>query len=74
LEARVYQINYYLRKLGLLPKSPGQSRLKDSLKQSLVGFFTKRNPDVKMDIVFSGIERMKAPFLNLQQVLKLIKR
>jgi hypothetical protein len=62
LEARVYQVNHYLRKLGLTPTPPGKSQLKDRLKQAFLGIFSERNPDNKTDVVFSGIDRLKSPF------------
>jgi hypothetical protein len=33
--ARVYQLNHYLRRAGLTPRPPGQSRLRDALKAPL---------------------------------------
>jgi len=33
--ARVYQLNHYLRRAGLTPRPPGQSRLRDELKAPL---------------------------------------
>lgn len=61
-EARVYQVNHCLRKLKLKPTPPGQSLWKDTIKSFLIGLFVKRPPDIKADVVFSGIRRIKAPF------------
>ncbi|PSB59229.1 cupin-like domain-containing protein [Chamaesiphon polymorphus] len=66
LEARVYQVNHYLRKLGLNPTPPGKSPLQDSLKQAFLGIFSKHKPDNKTDVVFSGIDRLKAPLKNIK--------
>jgi Cupin-like domain len=74
LQARVYQVNHYLRKLGLHPTPPDQSRFKDRVKQAFIGLFSKRKPDIKMDVVFSGVDRIKAPFLMLQNTVSRMKR
>ena len=66
LEARVYQVNHYLRKLGLKPTPPGQSPLKDRLKKALLGMFSTPKPDNKTDVVFSGINRIRLPLKNIK--------
>ena len=70
LQARVYQVNHLLRKIGLYPTSPGQSGVKDKLKSAFIGIFTKPNPTIKMDVVFSGIEALKAPLKFVQKALR----
>lgn len=73
LQARVYQVNYYLRKLGLRPTPPGQSPLKDKVKIAFMGIFNKSKPDNKNEIIFSGIERLKTPFKFAQETIKRLK-
>lgn len=69
LNARVYQVNHFLRKLGLEPTPPGQSLVKDKLKMIAMGAFVKNKPDIKNDVVFSGVTRFKQ---SMKQVTKLI--
>jgi Cupin-like domain len=65
--ARVYQVNHYLRKLGLTPTPPDHSRWKDNAKILSLGMFSKRDPETKNELLRSGINRLKSPF-------KLLKR
>lgn len=60
--ARIYQVNHYLRRVGLEPSPPGKSFWKDRLKIFTVGAFSKRNPKNKFELLRSGIRRMVAPF------------
>ena len=73
LKARVYQINHFLRKIGLNPTSPGNSLIKDRMKSSFIGLFSKRQPVIKMDVVFSGIERFKSLLKVTQKTIKYLK-
>jgi hypothetical protein len=59
LNARVYQVNHFLRKLGLQPNPPGKSPIKDKVKIMAIGAFAKRKPEIKHDVVFSGVRRLK---------------
>jgi nitrate reductase cytochrome c-type subunit len=72
-QARVYQVNHFLRKLGLTPTPPGQVAFKDRIKCLAIGLFSKRKPDTKPDVVFSGIRRIKAPLEFVQQIVKHLK-
>jgi hypothetical protein len=60
LPARVYQVNYYLRKLGLNPTPPGKSALLDSIKIHTIGLFSKRKPETKIEVLRSGIDRISS--------------
>lgn len=59
LRARVYQANYFLRKLKLKPTPPGQSAWQDALKIQLIGLFSDKKPTTKQDVYKSGINRIK---------------
>jgi hypothetical protein len=59
--ARVYQVNHYLRRVGLRPTPPGRSKLRDAVKMAAVGIFSKRNPSTPDEILFSGLRRFSAP-------------
>lgn len=37
LEANIYRMNYFLRKVGIAPTPPGQSRTADAVKRSIAG-------------------------------------
>ncbi len=65
LNARVYQVNHFLRKLGITPTSPGKSLLKDRAKIAAVGMLSKHKPDIKDDVTFSGITRFKEALRHL---------
>ncbi len=69
LNARVYQVNHFLRKLGINPTPPGQSIAKDRLKMMAMGAFVKSKPDIKNDVVFSGVMRFKE---SMKQITRLV--
>ncbi|MCC5632610.1 hypothetical protein LC613_33945 [Nostoc sphaeroides CHAB 2801] len=58
LQARIYQINHYLRKLGLEPTPPGQSAIKDYAKILALGILSKRQPKNKFELLRSGVKRL----------------
>lgn len=74
LKARVYQVNHYLRKLGLNPTPLGQSPSRDQAKISAVGLFTKRKPENKLEVFQSGILRMTAPLRLASRIVQRLKR
>jgi hypothetical protein len=58
--ARVYQVNHFLRRLGLAPTPPEQSKLRDALKIAGMGAISKSNPTTPDEILFSGLSRLVA--------------
>jgi hypothetical protein len=70
LKARIYQVNHYLRKLGLIPTPPDKSRWKDNSKILLMGMLSKREPKDHHEAVFSGVERIKAPAKLVRELLR----
>ncbi|MGI0491589.1 hypothetical protein ACN4EG_07240 [Alkalinema pantanalense CENA528] len=72
--ARVHQVNYYLRKLGLNPTPPGQSAFKDSLKIKLIGLFSDRCPQTKSDVLYSGIRRLRGMTAKITHTLKIFAK
>jgi hypothetical protein len=58
--ARVYQVNHFLRRLGVEPTPPGRSKLRDALKIAGVGMISKSNPTTPDEILFSGLSRVVA--------------
>jgi hypothetical protein len=70
LQARIYQVNFFLRKLGLKPKSPGKSALSDNIKIWLMGLFVKRKPANKYELIRSGVMKIK----TFIEILKRVKR
>lgn len=73
LQARVYQVNHYLRKLGLTPTPPGRSTLLDQIKVQSMGLFSKRQPVTKHEIVRSGINRLQSIIRWVASPIKLIR-
>ena len=46
VEANVYRMNYFLRKFGMIPTPPGQSRTRDAIKRSIAGAVLAANAAV----------------------------
>jgi hypothetical protein len=69
--ARVYQANYFLRKMGLKPLSPGLSPLRDSLKRRVISTLEHHNPKTFSEVVHTPVNRLKSP---LDAVRRLVKR
>jgi hypothetical protein len=74
LKARVYQVNHYLRKLGLTPTAPGRSPLLDRIKIQTMGLFCKRHPVTKNEIMRSGVDRTKSIIQGVAAPARLIQR
>jgi Cupin superfamily protein len=65
-DAKVHQVNFLLRKLGLNPVPPRQSRWRDSVKVGVINLISDRNPKNFEEVVFSGQRR-------LERVLKAVR-
>ena len=59
--ARVYQVNHFLRRLGIQPTPPGNSAIRDGLKIAAIGLVSKSHPTTPDEILFSGVNRITAP-------------
>jgi hypothetical protein len=57
-DAYVYQVNHYLRRLGLAPRPPGSSPVADAFKRVLIKSLSKRHPENKQEMLRSGIHRL----------------
>lgn len=58
-DAKIYQVNFLLRKLGLDPPMPRASPWQDAWKAALMEWISDRNPRTFDDVLFSGLRRMK---------------
>jgi hypothetical protein len=58
-DAKVHQINFLLRKLGLNPVPPRKSGWRDRFKTSAVNLISDRNPNSFDEVVYSGQRRME---------------
>jgi hypothetical protein len=58
--ARIYQANAFLRRMGLRPTPPGQSRVADGMKSAVLKAFSNRRPKNWDELLFSGVDRIKA--------------
>ena len=58
-DAKIHQVNFMLRKLGLRPTAPRQQNWRDAWKACLIELISDRNPRTFDDVLFSGIRRMK---------------
>ena len=68
-EAPVYQVNHYLRSLGIRPAPPGTSPWRDGLKRTLLSSSARRNPASKNDLLRAGVERLQGPTSILRRAL-----
>lgn len=57
-DAKVHQVNFMLRKMGLNPVPPRRSPWRDSLKIGAINMISDRNPNSFDEVVFSGVRRM----------------
>ncbi len=71
--AKVYQVNRYLRWCGLAPTPPGQSRLRDWFKTQTLRLVSKSRPSTREEILFSGIERVAAPFKSAREFARALR-
>ena len=69
--ARVYQANYFLRKMGLKPLPPGLSPLRDGLKRKVIATLEHRDPKTFSEVVHTPVNRLKSP---MNAVRRLVKR
>jgi hypothetical protein len=60
--AKVYQFNSLLRRAGLRPAGPSQSKFRDGVKAGVIEMATKSNAASREDILFSGLRRITTPF------------
>jgi len=74
LPIRVYQVNHYLRQLGLEPTPPGKSPLKDNFKIFAIGMLSKRNSEDHDEVICSGVRKLKALLAPVRQVATRLKR
>jgi len=58
-DAKVYQANYVLRKLGFDPTPPRRSEMRDSMKVRFISLWSDRNPKTFEQVVYSGATRLK---------------
>ncbi|RQH04131.1 cupin-like domain-containing protein [Paraburkholderia dinghuensis] len=68
--ARVYQANYFLRKMGLKPLPPGLSPLRDSLKRNVLSTLEHRNPKTFSEVVHTPVNRLKLPLTAVRRLVK----
>ena len=68
--ARIYQANYCLRHLGFQPLPPGKSRFRDNLKNRTFEMLVKSNPASHEELLFSGMNRLKAPFNLAKRMIR----
>ena len=68
--ARVYQVNFFLRKLGLHPRAPGQSPFADAAKNGLIRAVSKAHPRTHDEMLYSGVDRLTAPARVVRSVAR----
>jgi hypothetical protein len=68
--ARVHQVNHFLRRFGLPPTPPDQSRIRDAVKMAGIGMISKWNPSTREEILFSGVSRLVAPPRAIKRLVR----
>lgn len=68
--ARIHQVNHFLRRFGLPPSPPDQSRTRDAVKMACIGMVSKRNPSTPDEILFSGLSRLAAPPRAIKRLVR----
>jgi hypothetical protein len=68
--AHIYQVNSIMRKMGLHPLPPGRSTVRDALKARGMDLLGVSNPTNYRDAVFSGLDRLRAPYQLARKVLR----
>jgi hypothetical protein len=68
--ARVYQANYFLRKMGLKPVPPGLSPLRDTLKWRVISTMEHRHPKTFSEVVHAPVTRLKSPLIVVRRLVK----
>lgn len=66
--AHVFQMNYYLRKLGIRPVAPGASAFRDTLKAGFFEALGRSNPRSPDEAVSSGLDRLRQPVYALRRI------
>ncbi|MBC8645669.1 MAG: cupin-like domain-containing protein [Thermoanaerobaculia bacterium] len=72
LQARVYQVNHYLRKLHLSPTPPGQSALRDAMKILPLGNLGHK-PRTKSEVIRFGYKKFIAPVIIGRRVMNRLR-
>ncbi len=70
-KARAYQMNAFLRQMGMKPTPPGRSPWRDRVKINALSLLDKKRPKNKYELIRSGAVRLKSSF---QAVKKLGRR
>ncbi|TYL92050.1 transcription factor [Bradyrhizobium rifense] len=67
--AHVYQVNALMRRIGLRPSPPGRSVTGDTVKARAIEFVGTSRPKNYRDAVFSGLDRLRAPYRLAKRVV-----
>jgi hypothetical protein len=73
-QARVHQVNYCMRKLGLHPRPPGRSAFWDRVKSGAMQRLCKADPRTHDEMLYSGIQRLRAPFALARTLKQRLQR
>lgn len=73
LQARVYQANHVLRRLGMTPTPPGRSAMKDGIKIFAMGNLGYK-PRTKSQVIRFGYKKFTAPVFLGRRILERLKQ
>ncbi|OAF13601.1 hypothetical protein AYJ54_43530 [Bradyrhizobium centrolobii] len=68
--AHIYQVNALLRRMGLHPSPPGRSVTGDTVKAGGMKLLGSSRPKNYRDAVFSGLDRLRAPYKLTRKLLQ----
>ncbi|WFU79117.1 cupin-like domain-containing protein [Bradyrhizobium sp. CIAT3101] len=67
--AHIYQVNALMRKIGLHPLPPGRSVTGDVIKAGAMELVNTSRPKNYREAVFSGLDRLRAPYRLARKLL-----
>jgi Cupin-like domain len=67
--AHIYQVNCIMRRIGFRPSPPGRSFLRDAIKAGGMGLISTSKPKSYHDTLFSGLDRLRAPYRMVGQLI-----
>lgn len=65
MQARVFQANHYMRKLGVSPTQPGKSAVRDGIKKFLLGNLWHK-PKNKYELLRYGLDKYRIPISRVR--------
>ncbi|HJS87299.1 MAG TPA: hypothetical protein VJ779_17735 [Acetobacteraceae bacterium] len=68
--AKIHQVNFMLRRLGLRPTPPGGGTLRDEAKVMTMRLVSKPFPRTRSEMLFSGVRRLAVPVGVMRRAMR----